>query len=94
VIGLVGQIGQVYTDVFDNFNGDEIARHTAEVEGMPSKTMRSVEERDAIREERAKAQAEEKKKQDLERLAAGIKDVAPAGKMLMEQMGGQKTSQG
>jgi hypothetical protein len=97
VFTAVGQVQPIYEDIFDNFDGDEAARHIAEVEGMPSKTMRSVEERDAIREQRKKDQAAEQKKQDLERLAAGIKDVAPAGKMLMDQMGGgggEKTAQG
>lgn len=86
VIGLAGQIGQVYTDVFDNFDGDEVVRLAAEVEGMSSKVIRSEEEVRGIREQRAKAQAEEKKKQDLERLAAGMKDAAPMGKVLMEGM--------
>ena len=90
VIGVAGEIGQIYPDVFDNFDRDETIRVVAEAEGMPSRAMNSIEERDAIRAQRAKLQAEEKQKQDLERLAAGLKDVAPAGKVLMEAMGGQE----
>ena len=94
VISFAGEIGQVYPAVFDNFDGDEVIRVAAEVEGMPSRAMNSVEERDAIRAERAKAQAEEKNKQDLERLAAGLKDVTPMGKALMEQMGEEGATKG
>jgi hypothetical protein len=83
VFNVAAQIGQVYPEVFDNYDGDETARLVAEIEGMPSELMNSIEERSAIREQRAKAQAIENQKQDMERLAAGLKDVAPVGKVLM-----------
>jgi hypothetical protein len=89
---VIGQLQPVYPDIFDNFDGDEVARDIAEVEGFPSKVKRSVEERDAIRDKRAKAQAAEQKKQDLERLAAGIKDVTGAGKVLLDTQKGKEIS--
>ena len=83
VIGLGSQIMQGFgPGALDNFDPDEIMRHAAEVEGIPSKTLRSVEEVTAIREKRAKAEAEERQKQDLERLAAGAKDAAPVMKAM------------
>jgi hypothetical protein len=94
VIGFAGQIGQIYPDVFDNFDRDEVIRVAAEVEGMPSRAMNSLEEVLAIREQRAKLQAQEQQKQDLERLAAGLKDAAPAGKVLMEAVSGEGTAEG
>lgn len=94
VFVFAGQIAQAYPEVFDNFDGDEAVRHSAEIEGAPSKILRSVEERNAIRVQRQKVQAAEQEKQNLERLAAGIKDVAPAGKMLMDAMGGQGGGEG
>jgi hypothetical protein len=89
VIQVAAQIAPAYPEIFDNFDGDEVMRHTAEVEGMPSKTMRSVEERDAIRDKRAKAQAAEQQKQDLERLSEGIKNVTPAAKVFTEMTSGK-----
>jgi len=94
VIAFASQIGQVYPDVYDNFDRDEVIRIAAEVEGMPSRAMNSIEEIQVIRDQRAKLQAEEKKKQDMERLAAGLKDAAPMGKLLMEQMGEQGAAEG
>lgn len=89
VINLAVGVQPLYPQVFDNFDGDEIIRTAAEIEGMPSQTLNSIEERDAIRAERQKAQAAEQQKQDLERLAAGLKDIAPAGKVLADVMGGK-----
>lgn len=92
VMAFAGEIGQVYPAVFDNFNGDEVIRIAAEVEGMPSRAMTSTEEIKTIRDQRAKAQAEEKEKQDMERLAAGLKDVTGPAKVLMEGMQGEETA--
>ena len=64
-------------NILDNFDGDKVIQHASDIEGIPSKVMRSAEQVVAIREERAKQMAEEKKKQDLERLAATAKDAAP-----------------
>ena len=94
VIAFASQIGQIYPDVYDNFDRDEVIRIASEVEGMPSRAMNSIEEIQVIREQRAKAQAEEKQKQDMERLAAGLKDAAPMGKVLMGAMGEEGAAEG
>ena len=69
--------------VLDNFDSDKIIRYSAEIEGMPSHLMNPEEKVAVIRQQRAKAMAEEKQKQDLERMAAGAKDAAP----FLKQMG-------
>lgn len=93
VAGLAGQLAQGFgIEIFDNFDGDEVMRHAAEIEGIPSKVVRSIEEVRSIREQRAKAQAAEQKKQDLERIMAGAKNAAPLLKAIGEQ-GGQAQNQ-
>ena len=79
VAGIAMQMiqGGFNPEILDNFNGDRVIRHASEIEGIPSKVMNSVEQIAVIREERAKKQAEEQRKMDLERLAATAKDAAP-----------------
>ena len=84
-----GALVEVFPDVFDNLNGDAQFRDIAEIEGVPSRNLRSEEEIRDIREKREQRMAAEQEKQDMERLAQGIKAVAPAGKMLMEQGEGE-----
>lgn len=93
VAGLTTQMiqGGFSPEILDNFDGDEVVRHSAEIEGVPSKVMRSVEEVAAIRKDRAKAQAEEKQKQDLERIAFAAKNAAPMLKAVGET-GAQNTT--
>ena len=78
------ELSQVKQDVLDVADIDEGYRTIGEIEGVPSRVMRSEEEIRAIREKRAEAQRAEMEKQNLERLAAGIKDITPAAKALME----------
>ncbi len=93
VAGLAGTLAQGFgIEIFDNFDGDEVMRHAAEVEGVPSKLIRSVEEVAAIRKERAKAQAAEAQKQDLERIMAGAKNAAPMLKAIGEARNAQETT--
>ena len=81
--------------ILDNFDGDKVIRGSAEIEGVPSQWMNSAEEVAILREQRAKAQAAEQQKQDLERLMAGAKDAAPLLKAVGEggQQGGQAANQ-
>jgi len=76
------EIANFKPDVMDVVDIDEGYRLLGEIEGVPSRIMRSEEEIAAIREQRAKAQAEEQTKVDLERMAMGVKNVAPALKAL------------
>ena len=86
VSGLAGQMiqGGFSPEILDNFDGDKVIRHASEVEGIPSKIVRSIEEVAAIRKKRAAIQKAEAEKQDMERLAAGLKDVAPMVKNAQE----------
>jgi len=80
-------ISTVQPEVIDNLNGDTTVRNTAEIVGS-SKLLRPIEEVKKIREQRAKAQAEEQKKLDMERMAVGAGRAAPALKALSEASGG------
>ena len=55
---LITPVGTVQPEVWDNFDGDEMARDVPETFGMPAKWLRSIDERDRIREQRAQAQQE------------------------------------
>jgi hypothetical protein len=94
VAGIAAQMIQTgfNPNILDNFNGDKVIQHASDIEGIPSKVMNSVEQIAAIREARAKKQAEEQKKADLERLAATAKDAAPMVGALGEAGGAQNTS--
>lgn len=82
-----GALVQVKPEVFDNLDGDKAFRDAAEIAGVSSATLLSDEEVEVIRVARRKAQAEEQRKQDMERLASGIKDVSPAIKAMTEAEG-------
>lgn len=64
--------------LMDNFEDDQISRDVGEANGMPQKWLRSIDDRDAIRQQRAEAQAAEQQKADLERLAAAAPNVTGA----------------
>lgn len=83
----------VQPQVLDNLDGDSTIRNTAEIVGA-TKILRSMEEVKRIRDERAKAQAEEQKKLDLERMAVGAGRAAPALKALSEAAGGGQAQGG
>lgn len=78
----------VQPEVLDNLNGDSTIRNTAEIVGA-TKILNSIEEVARIRADRAKAQAAEQQKQDMERMAMGAGKAAPALKALSEAAGGQ-----
>jgi hypothetical protein len=69
--------------VLDNFNGDKIARDIADANGLPQDWLRGADAVQQLRQSRAQAAALEQQKQDMERMAAGAKDITPAVKALM-----------
>lgn len=87
----VAPLAQVNPDVLDNIDMDEATRHLADIDNVPFAVIRSVEERDKIRQAKTEALAAEAQKADLERLAAGSKDLAKADKdaggMMRDMMG-------
>jgi len=92
MIGRGAQLTQGFgPQVLDNFDSDKIIRYSAEIEGMPSHLMNPEEKVAVIRQQRAKAMAEEKQKQDLERMAAGAKDAAPFLKQMGEAQNATET---
>jgi len=80
-------ISTVQPEVLDNLDGDAAVRNTAEIVGS-GKLLRSIEEVTQIRADRAKAQAAEQQKMDMERMALGAGKAAPAIKALSEAAGG------
>jgi hypothetical protein len=69
--------------VLDNFNGDKITRDIADANGLPQDWLRGADAVQQLRQGRAQAAALEQQKQDMERMAAGAKDITPAVKALM-----------
>lgn len=53
---LLAPLAQVQPDIWDHFNGDEIARDAPEIFGMPSRWLRTEEEVQTLRQGRAQAQ--------------------------------------
>lgn len=61
------QLAAINPDVFDNYDSDESARLLGDLSGIPPQVMRSIEERDDIREiraEREQAQAQQAQMQE------------------------------
>ncbi len=64
--------------LIDLIDGDIAVRTIGDVVGVPKKVFRDKREVARIREQRQQAEAEEQRKQDVERVAAASKDAAPA----------------
>ena len=58
VFASISPLVEIDPSVLDNYSLDEISRGIAENEGLPSKWLRSITERDAIRAQRQKQQQE------------------------------------
>ncbi len=86
----VSQLAMVDQSVLDNYSLDEISRGIAENEGLPSKWLRSITERDAIRAARQKQQEMMARLQMLQQAAQTYPDTTKApekgspGEMLMK----------
>lgn len=89
-MSFVGPIAQVKPEVLDNIDFDIATIETAEVVGVPSKLIRSIERRDAIRKARAEQERMMRAKQDLMAMAEGAGKAAPMLGMVQQmQQGGQ-----
>lgn len=53
---LMAPLGSVQPEIWDNFDGDRMARDVPETFGLPTKWMRDLETRDGLRNARAEAQ--------------------------------------
>lgn len=56
VLGLVGQMAPLAPEIMDNIDVDEVAHIVNDLEGAPAKIIRPKDQRDAMREQRAKMQ--------------------------------------
>lgn len=72
-MNVINPFAEIQPQIFDNFNFDEIARGTADRMGMPPDMLRSPDEVDEKRDERAEEEALLRAAE----LAAGVADAAP-----------------
>ena len=86
-VGFVGQMAQMAPEILDVVNPDKVADAYGDYLGVDAKIIRSQEERDQIREQRAQAQAAAKQQQE-QMMAA---QVAMQG---VQALGGAKMGQG
>lgn len=86
-VNSVAPVVQIRPDVLDNIDIDDTFRKLAEASGVKLKDPKDVQK---IRDQRYKMQMAEKMKSDMERLAAGAGDVAPALTAMKDLMGGEE----
>lgn len=79
-VGFVGQVGQMDPAILDVVNTDKMADVYADYLGVPAEIIRSQEERDKMREERAKAQeAAMQQQQQMQALALSVQSAKELG---------------
>lgn len=80
----VAPFAQVDPTILDAFDGPEVLRLTAEINGVPNKVMRTVEQVAALQKQRAEAQAQQQAVDQAAPAATALKDVAEAQALLRE----------
>jgi len=65
-------------EIMDNFNGDQISRDVPDWAGMPLRWLRSTEDREAVRQQRAQSQAEAQMAATAEPATKAIRNLADA----------------
>lgn len=83
-LGLVGNLAAVYPDVLDNINADEAIRLAADIKGTPEKMLRSEDEVQQLRKERAEAQQQQMQAEQMAAMAQPAKDMAQAARLMSE----------
>ena len=83
-LGLVGNLAAVYPEILDNINADEAIRLAADIKGTPEKMMRSEEEVEELRRQRAEAQQQQMQAQQMAAMAQPAKDMAEAARLMSE----------
>jgi len=68
-LSFVATMAQISPDMLDIFNFDETARHVADITGVPAKLLRSAEEVNRMRQERAQAEAIQRQMQLVQQAA-------------------------
>ena len=79
---LLAPFAQIDPSVLDVFDRDALARLTAEVSGVPTPVLRSQEQVDAIRAQRAEQEQEAMAIQAAQPIAGAMKDAAQANQLL------------
>jgi hypothetical protein len=95
-IAFVGGMAAVFPTVVDNIDQDEAVREHAAALGSPKRMVRSAEQVAAIREERAKAQAQTAQQQSMQEAAKTAQMLSKTdvgGKNVLEHLTGQEPAQ-
>ncbi len=79
------QLAAIDPSIMDNLDNDESLRLLAEANGAPMKILRGKDQRDAMREARAQAAAQQAEMAAAEQIAGAVGKASPALKMLMPQ---------
>ena len=80
----VATLGEVAIEAIDNLDPDETVRLLAESQGVPPGILRSVQDRETIREERAQAQQQMQQLQQAQQVAGVAQQLGGAEKALAE----------
>lgn len=95
--GFVGQVAQVNPEILDKVNEDEVIDSYGDMTSVPPGIIRSKEEVDEIRQQRAKAQAAQQQMEAMKQGAGAAKDLSQADtsgeNALTQLMGGMGGAQ-
>jgi len=80
----VAQLGEVAIEALDNLDPDESVRLLAESQGVPPGILRSVGEREGIRQERAQAEAQAQQMAQAQQIAGMAQQAGAAEKSIAE----------
>ncbi len=81
-VGLVGNLVGLAPEVLDNLDVDEIARQSAIINGAPEKILRSPEDVEQLRKERAEKQAQQEQQMQMMAAAGPTKQFADAAEVM------------
>ena len=83
-IGFAGNLASIHPEVLDNIDFDQALRITADNKGAPERILRSEEEVQKLREERAAAQAQQAQMEQAAQMAPAAREGAEAARLLSE----------
>ncbi|MBR23370.1 MAG: phage head-tail adapter protein [Leifsonia sp.] len=75
---IAGPFAQVDPSVLQIFNGEEVIRLAAEINGAPSSILKTPEEMEEMRAEQAQAQQQQEQMAQLQQMAPAVKELAQA----------------
>ena len=78
VFEFVAPMMEMQPEILDNFDMDKIVRVLSDVRALPVKVLRDAEEVQAMRDERAEAQAKQAKQEEMAMMAESAGKMAPA----------------